>query len=335
MPNELDPDVQRLIAELASLAGEEPRALPDLTPGEAREWYVVLRRIMSEPVTAPPASDVADGIVEYDRHAVPVRRYNPAAGGVDPSRVIVYIHGGGWTVGDLDSGDHFARTLAQGLGATVVSAGYRLAPEHPFPAAFDDCAAVVRSVRDAHPGARLAVAGDSAGGNIAAAIAAAGRTDEHLRVQAQLLLYPALDPRQQHASHAQFADGYLLTRSDMAFYWDNYLPTKTDRSDPRAVPSTITDLTGLPPTVVATAGFDPLHDEGREYAQRLIAANVPTVYLPSPHLTHGFLDMASRVPAAQQAVDTVVQALNLLLPPVARLSSATNGALERTSHEPP
>jgi acetyl esterase len=315
MPNELDPDVQRLIAELASLAGEERPALPDLTPREAREWFVVLQRIISGPVTAPPATDVADGVVEHDRHAVPIRRYNPAADGQDPSRVIVYIHGGGWTVGDLDSGDHFARALAAGLGATVVSVGYRLAPEHPFPAAFNDCAAVVRSVHEAYPGARLAVAGDSAGGNLAAAIAARGRTDEHLRVEAQLLVYPALDPRQQHASHAQFADGYLLTRSDMALYWDNYLPAIADRSDPRAAPATITDFTGLPPAVVATAGFDPLHDEGREYAQRLIEANVPTVYLPFPRLTHGFLDMAGRVPAAQRAADTVVQSLGLLLPP--------------------
>jgi acetyl esterase len=260
---------------------------------------------------------------------VPIRQYNPAADGIDPSRVIVYVHGGGWTVGDLDSGDHFARTLAGGLGATVVSVGYRLAPEHPFPAAFNDCAAVVRSVRDAHPGARLAVAGDSAGGNLAAAIAARGRTDEHLRVEGQLLVYPALDPRQQHASHAQFADGYLLTRSDVAFYWDNYLPSVADRFDPRAAPVAITDLAGLPPTVIATAGFDPLHDEGRQYAQRLIEANVPTVYLPFPRLTHGFLDMTGRVPAAQRAADTVVQSLNLLLPPGAGPSPATDRAPAR------
>jgi acetyl esterase len=339
MPNELDPDVQRLLAELASLAGKEHPALPDLTPREAREWFVMLQRIMSGPLAAPPASDIADGVVEHDRHAVPIRRYNPAADGKDPKRVIVYIHGGGWTVGDLDSGDHFARTLAGGLGATVVSVGYRLAPEHPFPAAFNDCAAVVRSVRDAHPRARLAVAGDSAGGNLAAAIAATGRTDQHLRVQAQLLVYPALDPHQQHASHAQFADGYLLTRSDMAFYWDNYLPALADRSDPRAAPAAITDFTGLPPAVVATAGFDPLHDEGRHYAQRLIEANVPTVYLPFPRLTHGFLDMAGRVPAAQRAADTIVQSFNLLLPPGARPPHATDRAPARDyrdsqAHEP-
>src|SRR5271154_3404580 len=114
MPKELDPDVQRLIAELASLAGEERRAFPDLTPREAREWYVMLQRIMSGPVTAPPASDVADGVVGYDRHALPIRWYNPAPDGNHPVRVIVYIHGGGWTVGDLDSGDHFARPLAAG-----------------------------------------------------------------------------------------------------------------------------------------------------------------------------------------------------------------------------
>jgi alpha/beta hydrolase fold len=168
---------------------------------------------------------------------------------------------------------------------------------------------------------------------------AAGCTDGHLRVEVQLLLYPALDPRQQHASHAQFADGYLLTRSDMAFYWDNYLPAVADRSDPRAVPASITDFTGLPPAAVATAGFDPLHDEGPEYAQRLIAANVPTVYLPFPGLTHGFLDMSGRVPAAQRAADTVVQSLNLLLPPVARPSPATDRAPARElrksqAHEP-
>jgi acetyl esterase len=339
MPNELDPDVQRLLAELASLAGEGHGAFPELTPREAREWFVMLRRIMSGPVTTSPASDVADGVVEYGRHAVPVRRYSPAGDGTDPDRVIVYAHGGGWTVGDLDSGDQFARTLTGGLGATVVSVGYRLAPEHPFPAAFNDCAAVVRSVRDAHPSARLAIAGDSAGGNLAAAIAASGRTDEHLRVEAQLLVYPALDPFQQNASHAEFADGYLLTRSDMAFYWNNYLSAAADRSDPRAAPVAVTDFTGLPPAVVATAGFDPLRDEGRQYAQRLIEANVPTVYLPFPRLTHGFLDMTDRVPAAQRAADTVVRSLNLLLPPGPRPAPATDRALARDHrdsqpHEP-
>jgi acetyl esterase len=313
MPNELDPDVRRLLAELTSLADGD-RGFPDLTPGEAREWFVVLQGIMSGPTAPPPVREVADEVVEHDRHVVPVRWYRPDVGGPAPNRVVVYIHGGGWTVGDLDSGDRFARTLADGLGAAVVSVDYRLAPEHPFPAAFDDCAAVVRSVRQAHPGVQLAVAGDSAGGNLAAAIAAEGRIDEDLRVDAQLLVYPALDPRQQHASHTQFADGYLLTRSDMAFYWNSYLTAGADRSDPRAAPATIADFAGLPPAVIATAGFDPLHDEGREYAQRLIAANVRTVYLPFPGLTHGFLDMASRVPAAQQAADIAVRSMNLLLP---------------------
>jgi acetyl esterase len=314
MPNELDPDVRRLIAELTSLAGEDPPALPDLTPPEAREWFVMLQRILSGPTTAFWASDAADSVAEYDQHAVPVRTYSPAGDGVAGDRVIVYMHGGGWVAGDLDSGDHFARTLACGLNATVVSVDYRLAPEHPFPAAFDDCAAIVQSVRHSHPGARLAIAGDSAGGNLAAAIAAQGRTDEQLRVDAQLLVYPALDPRQKHASHEQFADGYLLTRSDMAFYWDSYLQTESDRSDPRAAPATIADLAGLPPAVIATAGFDPLRDEGREYAQRLIEASVPTVYLPFPRLTHGFLDMVGRVPAARQAATVLMRSLDLLLP---------------------
>jgi acetyl esterase len=313
MPNELDPDVRRLLAELTSLADGDHR-FPDLTPSEAREWFVVLQRIMSGPAAAPPVREVTDGVVKHDRHLVPVRWYRPDVSGSGPDRVVVFIHGGGWTVGDLDSADRFARTLADGLGATVVSVDYRLAPEHPFPAAFDDCAAVVRSVRQAHPGVHLAVAGDSAGGNLAAAIAAEGRTNEDLRVDAQLLVYPALDPRQQHASHAEFADGYLLTRSDMAFYWNRYLPARADRSDPRAAPATIADYAGLPPAVIATAGFDPLRDEGREYAQRLIDANVRTVYLPFPGLTHGFLDMASRVPAAQRASDIVVRSLDLLLP---------------------
>jgi acetyl esterase len=125
----------------------------------------------------------------------------------------------------------------------------------------------------------------------------------------------------------------------MAFYWDNYLPALADRSDPRAAPAAITDFTGLPPAVVATAGFDPLHDEGRHYAQRLIEANVPTVYLPFPRLTHGFLDMAGRVPAAQRAADTIVQSFNLLLPPGARPPHATDRAPARDyrdsqAHEP-
>ncbi|MTD16864.1 alpha/beta hydrolase fold domain-containing protein [Nakamurella sp. YIM 132087] len=300
------------------------------------------------PVPAGTAPDllVEDGEVVTSSGRVPVRWYRPVAPAVGPGGVpgtdradrspvrvpaataptavdraaaetvgghgadvdvVVYIHGGGWVVGSPATADPIARALASGLGATVVSVDYRLAPENPFPAAFDDCFAVVQAVADTVPHRWLAVGGDSAGGNLAAVVAMAARDAGSPAVDAQLLIYPALDPTMASASQQRFADGYLLTRTALRYYWDSYGAGHERR--PYCAPSSADDLRGLAPAVVATAGFDPLRDEGNDYAERLAAAGVRTQLLEFPTLTHGFADQLARVPAASEALTQVIAGL--------------------------
>jgi acetyl esterase len=313
-PDLLDPTVRRVITELDALAPSAPASFGELNPEEAREWFGVLRKILGNGADGPSVASVVDGeVTAPEGHVVPTRTYKMTSRKTQPSKVVVHLHGGGWVVGDLDSGDYVARALAMQLDATVVSVDYRLAPEHPFPAAFNDASAVVRAVAKAYPHATIAVSGDSAGANLAAALAARSRVEPDLRINAQLLFYPALDPMQQEASQDVFAEGYILTRDDMAYYWNSYLPAERDRIDPRASPYRLSDLTGLPPAVIITAGFDPLRDEGRLYAERLVAAGIPTTYLPFAALTHGFLDMAGRVPAAYDAMGVTLRVFAALL----------------------
>ncbi|MBD2891736.1 Carboxylesterase NlhH [Actinomadura sp. RB99] len=307
----LDPAVRHLIAELDALGEPGAEGLDDLTPEQARAWYTVLRRILGGERTAPEVASVRDAQVLDGAHAVPVRVYDTEESIMMPDRVVLCVHGGGWVVGDLDGADHLARSAARRLRARVVSVDYRLAPEHVFPAAYDDCAAVLAELSRTHPEARIAGIGDSAGANLVGALAAASRHRDDLRVDAQLLLYPALDPSMASDSMSRMAEGYILTKADMAYYWSCYLRDPAHASDPRATPAALADLAGMPPTVLVTAGFDPLHDEGMAYARRLVAADVATAYLPFPSLVHGFADMAGRVPAALDALDNALAALDL------------------------
>lgn len=313
MHQSLDPAVRHVISELDALGEPGADGLNDLTPEQARSWYAVLRRILGGERTAPEVASVHDGRVLDGAHAVPVRIYDTEESIMMPDRVVLCVHGGGWVVGDLGSADFLARSAARQLHARVVSVDYRLAPENPFPAAYDDCAAVLAELSRKHPGARIAAIGDSAGANLVGALAAAGRHCDDLRIDAQLLLYPALDPSMATDSMGRNAEGYILTKADMAYYWSSYLRDSKHASDPRATPAALTDLAGMPPTVLATAGFDPLHDEGMAYARGLVAADVATAYLPFPALVHGFVDMAGRVPAALDALNTALAALDLYL----------------------
>lgn len=306
----LDPAVRRLLGELDALSGTGSQELSELSPEQTRAWYAVLRGILGGNTEAPAVASVRDDTVEHAGQPVPVRVYDTAASLGEVRRLVVYLHGGGWVVGDLDTADFVARSAARELDARVVSVGYRLAPEHPFPAAYEDCAAVLAAAARAHPLARVAVMGDSAGATLAAGLAAESRHRTELRVDAQLLLYPALDPAMRSASMRDFADGYVLTRSDMAYYWASYLCDPGLAADPRATPAAAADLSGMPSTVLVTAGFDPLRDEGRAYAVRLVEADVPTVFLPFPALVHGFTDMVGRVPAAAAALRAVLAAFS-------------------------
>ncbi|HEY6762899.1 MAG TPA: alpha/beta hydrolase [Baekduia sp.] len=313
MINVVDADLERLLAEL-----EAKLALVTAEPtldGERAEFGRLVAWMQSGPeAIATELALVADDHVPgRSGRAIPIRVYDAEAARAEPADVIVYLHGGGWMIGDVDTHDEICRLVADRTRARVVAVDYRLAPEHPFPAALHDCLDVLEALtRDPETG-RLCVAGDSAGGNLAAALALHCRDTAGPEIAAQLLFYPCLDIGREDGSMARFAEGYVLTKDAMFRYYDQYAPGREQRSDPLAAPLRAASLEGLPPTVISTAGFDPLLDEGRDFAGRLVAADVPTTYLPFPTLTHGWIDMASRVPAAFAARTHVLEAFAAVL----------------------
>ncbi len=272
-----------------------------LPPVDARAAYRE-RRHVTQP--APPE---VGGVASLDAGGVPARLYRPLGAASVPLPVLVYFHGGGWVIGDLDTHDTLCRQLANHAGCAVVSVDYRLAPEHPFPAAVDDAVAATRFVH-AHAGtfgldaARLAVGGDSAGGNLAAVVAITARDAGALPIAYQLLIYPATDQHRRAASRATNGDGYLLTRDTMAYFTGHYLPDPAMHDDWRASPLLHADLGRLPPALVVTAGFDPLRDEGLVYADRLSAAGTPTTAVCFERQIHGFVPMGRVLDEARSAV---------------------------------
>jgi acetyl esterase len=272
-----------------------------LPVSDARQLYRD-RRFYTQP--APP--ELAE-VRALDAAGTPCRLYRPH--GVAESNVpaLVYFHGGGWVIGDLDTHDTLCRQLAHGAGVVVVAVDYRLAPEHRFPAAADDCIAATRWVAGQAgvlgiDSTRLAVGGDSAGGNLAAVVALAAREAGDLPLAYQLLIYPATDQRRGAPSHTTNADGYLLTRDSIRWYHDHYLESDAHDEDWRASPLLHPDLTDLPPALVVTAGFDPLRDEGAQYAQALGDAGNRVAYVCFERQIHGFVTMGKVLDEANTAV---------------------------------
>ena len=236
---------------------------------------------------------------------IPVRIYIPEAKG--PMPLLVYFHGGGWVIGTLDTHDGVCRHLAKQSQAVVVSVDYRLAPEHKFPAAAEDCYAATcwAAQNAASLGAdakRLAIGGDSAGGNLAAVVALMARDRGEPKIAFQLLIYPVTDHAYETASYRDNADGYLLTKDAMVWFWNHYLTGAGDSSNPYASPLRAKSLAGLPPAMVVTAEFDPLRDEGEAYAAKLREAGVPVKLKPYDGLVHGFFSMIGFFDQAKQAV---------------------------------
>jgi acetyl esterase len=312
----LDPDLAAVVAEFES-TGVPP-------------WHALsvesARRIEDELFSAgegPAMAAVRDLAVDGPAGELPLRVYRPEAeaaadGGGDGLPVLVFYHGGGWTLGTLDSADDVCRELAARVGCVVASVDYRLAPEHPFPAAVEDARAAVEWVR-AHAGslggdpARVGVAGTSAGGNLAAATALYA---EHLGrppLAAQVLLYPMTDPSVAVDSDRAAADGPLLTRRDVEWFWERYLRSPADEHHPFASVLRAPDaLFGTTPAVVATAGHDPLGEEGRAYAERL-ADHAAVARHHFPSLAHGFCSLTDDVPAAEEAFEAVAASVRDLL----------------------
>jgi acetyl esterase len=277
-----------------------------VSPPVARRIYRDTRAVL-----APPAPELAEArLLAFENFAI--RAYRPAANEALPA--LLYFHGGGFTIGDLDTHDVVCRQLAAGARCAVFSVEYRLGPEHPFPAAVEDCIAATRHVHE-HAGElrvdakRIAVGGDSAGGNLAAVVALHARDAGGPPLAFQLLVYPATDQRLGTASHERNAHGYLLEREGIEFFRRCYLPEATAYTDWRASPLLAKDHAGLPPALLITAGYDPLLDEGKAYAERLRAAGVEVAYREYPDMVHGFLLFGGVLDTANAAIAECCAAL--------------------------
>jgi acetyl esterase len=278
----------------------------------------VARRIYRETraVTSPPAPEISGlRVLVTPKPEVVLRAYRPAGAGKDELLpALVYYHGGGWVIGDIDTHDVLCRQLANAARCAVFSVDYRLAPEYPFPAAVEDSVAAAAYVaREAKAlgvdPKRIAVGGDSAGGNLATVVALHARDNGGPALCFQLLIYPGTDQRAGHASHQRNGDGYLLTRHTIKFFQDSYLPRAEDKLDWRASPLLAKSLKGLPPAYVITAGYDPLIDEGREYAERMKKEGVAVAYREYPDMVHGFLLFGAVLDTANEAVADCAKAL--------------------------
>jgi acetyl esterase len=295
----LDPGLRALLDQFNAL----PKPTPEEdTPAAGRMMYVAMRDQVSGP--QPDIGVLRDLSVKGAADPIRARLYDGVDGKNRPC--LIYFHGGGFVIGDLDSHDTVCRMLALDGGFRVIAVDYRLAPEHPFPAAPDDCIAATNDIvtRAGELGidpTRIAVAGDSAGGNLATVVARHMARTNGPKIAMQLLIYPVTEMVRDSGSRAEFADGYFLTKERMDWFDAHYTGARKV-VDERLNPLNHDVPKGLAPAYVVTAGFDPLRDEGREYAEKLKAAGVPTTYINYEDQIHGFFNMPAVSGAARKAI---------------------------------
>jgi acetyl esterase len=306
----LDPQAEALLNQMAEAGGPPPETV---SVEENRALIAAIAELSGPPedlarveeITIPgPAGDIG------------ARVYVPEGDG--PFPVLVFFHGGGWVIGTIDTHDVPVRQLAKRVPAVVVSVEYRLAPEHPFPAAPEDCYAATAWVASnigqyGGDGSRLAVGGDSAGGNLAAVVAQMARERGGPAIAYQLLIYPAVDARMTTASITENGDGYLLTKGFMEWFYGHYLPKESDADDPRASPARAESLAGLPPALVLTAEFDPLRDEGEAYAAALRKAGVDATAKRYDGMIHGFMQLGGVMDRTGELIDDCANGLRAAL----------------------
>ncbi|WP_372916227.1 alpha/beta hydrolase [Sandarakinorhabdus sp.] len=301
------PDVANLLAMLAAQPGPK---LSEITPAEGRAMMSGMTQMLERPRGEITTADL---VIPGN---IPARLYTPA----DPAGpVLVYYHGGGWVIGDLDTHDPLCAEIARQLGMRVVSIDYRMAPEAPFPAATEDCIAAARWIAGSPAELGGAVtglipAGDSAGGNLAAAVTRELHGTLAAPIIAQWLIYPATDMTEAEGSMAEFADGYLLTKDSMDWFQGHYMNGAENRLlHPWASPLHAETLDGLPPTLVFTCGLDPLRDQGRAYASRLIEHGVRVLYREAAGQIHGCFTLRQGIPSAHDDLNACITDLKLLL----------------------
>ena len=292
---------------LALMNSVEMPSLDTITPEAYREQFV-----FPAPETVHPVGKVENRTIPGPAGEIPVRIYTPDAAG--PFPVFAYYHGGGFVLCNLDSHDDQCRKMCDAMNVVVVSVDYRLAPEAKFPAAPDDCYAATQwcadNVAALQGNGRLVVGGDSAGGCLAAAVCLMAKAQGGPEIEHQFLIYPVTDCAFETGSYQSFADGYFLSQDMMRWFWGHYLESTSDADNPLASPLRSKDLAGLPPATVITAGYDPLRDEGKAFADKLGAAGVPVQYRCYDDMIHGFLSLPVPLTASGQAMAFMAEQLN-------------------------
>ena len=307
----LDPQTTMFIQMMAEGADPDAKPLHEMSPEEARGFGGAIAE-MAGP--APPMARVEEHTIETGDGAFSLRVLVPKE---DPPGVIVYYHGGGWVIGSIDETDTMARKLAERTSCAVVNVEYRLAPEHRYPTAADDCYAALEwtasHLQDiAGADVPVFVAGDSAGGNLSAVVARRARDRGGPEIALQILIYPVTDADFDRESYVDPANELLLTREAMVWFWDHYVPDPAQRSEPDASPLQTDDLSGLPPAVVLTAEHDVLRDEGEAYAKRLEEAGVPVNFQRHKGQMHGFFTLLM-LPGSERGFQHVVKAIRAVV----------------------
>jgi len=306
----LDPQAAALMNPMARAPGPK---LEELAPEDARRLTSATFRMLAG--DTEEVARVEDRKIPGPAGQIPIRIYTPAGAG--PFPLLVFYHGGGWVIGDLETHDNACRSLTNRAGCVTLAVDYRLAPENKFPAAVEDCyqatAWAAEHAREfgADP-TRIAVGGDSAGGNLAAVVSLLARDRRRPPIKFQLLIYPATDGALDTNSHKTFTD-YFLTDTAVKYLWGSYLRDDADRTDPLASPALAKSHKGLPPALIITAEFDPLRDEGEAYGEKLRAAGVPVSVTRYHGMIHGFFTMTGVLDQGKRAVDEAALALRKVL----------------------
>jgi acetyl esterase len=301
----LDPLVKAFLDQMALVPGPKMFELP---PDQGRAMFVAMMQMFG------PKDVPVGGVKNLSVGDIAMRMYTPVASGGAALPTLIYFHGGGFVIGDLETHDGLCRQFANEGGFAVIAVDYRRAPEHKFPAALDDAIAAVEWVEthaselgvDAN---RIAVGGDSAGGALAAAVAQHAKAEGAPKIAFQMLLFPVTQIGGETSSLREFAVGYFLDKATLDWFYKQYVPEGQDKSDPRVSPLNAVDFKGLPPAYVMLGGFDPLHDEGMQYAKKLRDAGVAVEIADYPGLVHCFIYMQAVLPQAHEAVSTAAKAV--------------------------
>jgi acetyl esterase len=301
--------MKAFLDQMAAVGGPK---MWDVTPAQGRELFVAMMQMVGPKDV--PVGKVQNVTMPGPAGEIVLRNYTPVAAKSEPLPTLVFFHGGGWTIGNLETHDGLCRTLANDAGVRVIAVDYRLSPEAKFPSAVDEAFAALNWIEtnaaslgvDAN---RVAVGGDSAGGALAAVVTQLAKQKSAPKIAFQLLLFPVTDLSTETSSMREFAEGYFLERETLHWFYDNYLPAGADRTDPRISPLLSKDFAGLPPAYVVVGGCDPLHDEGVAYAEKLKAAAVNATLVDYPGLVHDFIYMQAVLPQAPEAMKAAAAAL--------------------------